>query len=360
MIGSQIIEKYLEEKENLEELLSAITLDLGIFLKTKKFQIQTISSRVKSQKSIQHKVARPDRTYADMWDVTDLLGIRIITYFEDSIEAIGKEIEKKYEVDLVNSENKLNMRDNQTFGYRSLHYDCYIPSAEIKKARFEIQIRTVLQHAWAEIEHDIGYKSNEEIPGAVRRRFSQVAGLLEIADREFVTIRNDLLDYEQKVLEQNPKNILLDLVSITSLVTHPAIEELDLKLAKLFSKKISENVFYPNYLLKMLTNCGLKTLDDILKKGEIFGERVEKFAKAYFEFTRQHWSFDETSLLEFQKGYSLLFICHMEILYEDTLLINRLKKLSAFYEVMDYMNDPTKASEIARLMIDHFSKKNLI
>lgn len=360
MIGSQIVNEYIEEKDNLNRLLNDITFEIANFLKEKDFQIQAITSRVKSQKSIQHKVARPDRTYTGMWDVTDLLGVRIITYFEDTIEAIGKHIEKKFKVDFVNSENKLKMRDNQTFGYRSLHYVCYVPNAENKNARFEIQIRTVLQHAWAEIEHDIGYKSNEEIPGTLRRRFSQVAGLLEIADREFVAIRDELLNYEQKVLEENPKTVPVDIVSINSLVTHKLIENLDSQMANLFSRKISEDVFYPNYLLKMLKGCGLKTLDDVLKSVNDLKNKIDDFAKAYFEFTRIHWSFDEGTLPEFQKGYSLLFICHMKILHEDTLLINRLKKLTAFYEIIDYSNDPSKAAETARLMIDHFSKKDLI
>lgn len=55
----------------------------------------------------------------------------------------------------------------------------------------EIQVRTILQHAWAEIEHDIQYKSVETIPSSIRRRFMAVAGLLEIADREFQTIQDE-------------------------------------------------------------------------------------------------------------------------------------------------------------------------
>lgn len=52
-------------------------------------------------------------------------------------------------------------------------------------------MRTILQHAWAEIEHDIQYKSVETIPSLIRRRFMSLAGLLEIADREFQAIQNE-------------------------------------------------------------------------------------------------------------------------------------------------------------------------
>ncbi len=63
----------------------------------------------------------------------------------------------------------------------------------------EIQIRTVLQHAWAEIEHDLGYKSEIDIPKDIRRSFSRLAGLLEVADKEFQEIRDFLETYREKV-----------------------------------------------------------------------------------------------------------------------------------------------------------------
>jgi len=59
------------------------------------------------------------------------------------------------------------------------------------KMKCEIQVRTILQHAWAEIEHDLVYKSPADIPFRVRRRFASLAGLLEIADREFESLRQD-------------------------------------------------------------------------------------------------------------------------------------------------------------------------
>ena len=57
-----------------------------------------------------------------------------------------------------------------------------------------VQIRTVLQHAWAEFEHDIRYKGTvpEEHARDFDRRFTLAAGLLELADREFSTIRDRL------------------------------------------------------------------------------------------------------------------------------------------------------------------------
>jgi hypothetical protein len=55
----------------------------------------------------------------------------------------------------------------------------------LRKRWFEIQVRSLLEHAWAEIEHEIVYKSGITQPDAVRRRFAALAGSLELFDSEF-------------------------------------------------------------------------------------------------------------------------------------------------------------------------------
>jgi putative GTP pyrophosphokinase len=91
------------------------------------------------------------------------------------------------------------LRKEERFGYLSVHY--LVPLLRQRTdlpeyRRFdglvaEIQVRTILQHAWAEIEHDIQYKSLTTIPSGVRRRFMSLAGLLEIADREFQAVQDE-------------------------------------------------------------------------------------------------------------------------------------------------------------------------
>ncbi|MFZ0052394.1 MAG: hypothetical protein WAK96_11525, partial [Desulfobaccales bacterium] len=89
--------------------------------------------------------------------------------------------------------------EEDRFGYQSIHYlvkltdqRSRLPEYEpFGNAIVEIQVRTILQHAWAEIEHDIQYKSASVIPTEIRRRFTALAGMLEIADREFQTIQDE-------------------------------------------------------------------------------------------------------------------------------------------------------------------------
>lgn len=72
----------------------------------------------------------------------------------------------------------------------------------------EIQVKTILQHAWAEIEHDIQYKSIETAPTSIKRRFMALAGLLEIADREFQAIQDEDEMIREKARESVQKGEL--------------------------------------------------------------------------------------------------------------------------------------------------------
>lgn len=83
-------------------------------------------------------------------------------------------------------------------------------------------MRSILQHAWAEIEHDIGYKSELVIPGPIRRKFSRLAGLLELADLEFSSVRKDIKRYSEKVgreINLGQLDIKLDAVSYAAFIS---------------------------------------------------------------------------------------------------------------------------------------------
>jgi putative GTP pyrophosphokinase len=84
----------------------------------------------------------------------------------------------------------------------------------------EIQLRSILQHGWAEIEHDLGYKGENSIPDPHRRSFSRIAALLETADREFDRLKIDLKEYEKEIktlIKKNPQEIELNQASLLSL-----------------------------------------------------------------------------------------------------------------------------------------------
>ena len=138
---------------------------------------------------------------------TDLAGVRIIAYFPSDIDKIVPLIAKKFNIDSKHSRDRRLSSDPAIFGYASVHFVVEFNPQMLKlpeyalfnKMKCEIQVRTILQHAWAEIEHDIVYKSLGEIPFRVRRRFACLAGLLEIADREFESLRQDEMAVRQAI-----------------------------------------------------------------------------------------------------------------------------------------------------------------
>lgn len=226
--------------KSLESLLSRL-------LTAEPIQFHSIDHRVKSQKSAELKIARPRKGMNDagprtLATLTDLLGIRVITYFRDEVDDVAKVIEREFTIDTDNSVDK-RPDDADRFGYLSVHY-----VAELSQSRtalreyerysgikFEIQIRSILQHAWAEIEHDLGYKSEAAVPRAVRRQFSRLAGILELVDDVFVSIRQDIgqhQDEAQVSVEEGSLGIEIDQDSLSAFVqSSPQVAQLDRVIA---------------------------------------------------------------------------------------------------------------------------------
>ena len=230
------IELYRAFATKVETLLRDIVAD-------KRLPVHSVTSRVKTRRSLEQKLKRPGSSYRALADVTDLVGMRIICYFADDVDRIAGLVEQQFETDIVNTVDKRKALDPDRFGYLSLHHivrftpdrSALIDYSRYMNLRAEIQTRSILQHAWAEIEHDLGYKTPVEVPRHLRRRFSRVAGLLELADDEFRQIRDDLKDYQrslQTTVLGDPSRVLLDLASITAFIeSEPLVRETDQRIA---------------------------------------------------------------------------------------------------------------------------------
>ena len=160
-----------------------------------------ITHRIKSIESMDRKIQLKSDHYNSIEELRDVLGFRVICYFQDDVDKAGRTITDNFEVDFSKFKDKSQLLDVRSFGYVSTHYICRLKEADddLSDLWFEIQIRTVLQHCWAEIEHDLGYKSDIEVPRDIRRSFARVASLLETADDIFTDIRHQLDEYKQMV-----------------------------------------------------------------------------------------------------------------------------------------------------------------
>lgn len=218
--------KYETELGLYEDFALSVASVLEIFLEEKHIKRQSIAHRAKDPDEFERKAARPipggiTAKYSDpLTQITDKAGVRVITYFLHNVDEVDKTISEEFEV----IERTLKASDEpDRFGYRSLHYLVKYPDNRTQLTEYrrfkglivEIQVRTVLQHAWAEIEHDIRYKSPSLLPEAVSRRFGSLAGLIEIADREFQAIED-----ENRAIRQDTRRNLregrLDQIEITA------------------------------------------------------------------------------------------------------------------------------------------------
>jgi predicted RNase H-like nuclease/ppGpp synthetase/RelA/SpoT-type nucleotidyltranferase len=163
----------------------------------------TVTGRAKSVASFANKVARTADgvpVFADpLREIADLVGIRVITYVQSDVQAVADLLEDQAVVH-TDRDMGLETANEGRFGYASRHLligldaDGQAQHPLLVGLAAQVQIRTVLQHAWAEFEHDIRYKGTipDEHAPDLDRRFTLAAGLLELADREFSTIRERL------------------------------------------------------------------------------------------------------------------------------------------------------------------------
>ena len=229
---------------SVERLIRELIDDEGI-------RFVDVVSRVKTRASLAEKIVRKgEGRYQKIDDITDICGVRVITYFEGDVRRVCDILEREFKVDRQNSVDKSQPADPDRFGYRSVHF---VVSHAVGRKRLrenrrftafkvEIQIRSILQHAWAEIEHDMGYKSADEVPALVKRKFSRLAGLLELADEEFMTIRKELDDYEKnlvKKLGESVDDIALDSDSYVAFVN---MDEVAVRIDKVISNIIGAKI----------------------------------------------------------------------------------------------------------------------
>ncbi|WP_299572726.1 hypothetical protein [uncultured Shewanella sp.] len=304
---------------SLEQVTNGL---LSTLISNKGFEIHSITSRVKTESSLVGKVTRAGKNYKDLNEITDVVGIRITTYFSDHVDLISELISNEFKVDEENSIDKRQAISPDRFGYMSLHMvvehstkRTKLPEYKtFKGLRFEVQIRTILQHAWAEIEHDIGYKSKSQVPHALRRRFSRLSGLLELADEEFFAIRNEIEGYKSNLesnITENPSAVLLDLDSLESFVnTNTDVISLEKDLSQIFNAELVEsNRDSLSSSLNYFNALGIKTIEELKGKYQQTIPYIPKFL--------EHWLDDERNFGEVMKGISLLYVAYVYLGIND-------------------------------------------
>ena len=312
-LESRVLAEYDKRRENFVAMGPVVEGLVSQFLTANDLNPHVVTHRVKSRQSLRKKLSRSGTKYTTLADITDVLGVRVITFFPDEVDRAADLLTPQFTVDEQNSVDKRASLDPDRFGYLSVHYVVEMPSsrtelieyAPFTGLKFEIQIRSVLQHAWAEIEHDLGYKAAQGIPDRSRRAFTRIAGLLEVADAEFVRVRDDLDDYRHEIVElveAEPANVSLDAESLTEYVlTSATVREVDAKIGPIrgYAPEVVREFVQRD--VADLRWVGLETIADVDKALTARQAVIEAFAKIWIE--------DRYQL--FPPGISLFYLCYV-------------------------------------------------
>ena len=201
---NKVIEDYRLQQSKYESFANVVKEILRKAIPST-VKIASMESRAKSPESLGEKSITPQNDnplrpkYADpLNDIEDIAAARVITFFLSDLHTIDEVIKRQFHV-TERVDKAGHLLQGVLVGYQSIHYIVCLGTdrtslPEYKRydgLKAEIQLRTVLQHAWAEIEHDIQYKSKEDVPLEIRQRFANLAGLLAIADREFQSVNDE-------------------------------------------------------------------------------------------------------------------------------------------------------------------------
>ena len=248
-----------------ERLATGVKPLLEGMLKKKAIEYLSVSSRIKDLDEALNKIDR--KKYQDPENqLTDLSGIRVITYLEEHVGQISAVIEELFEVDKLNSLDRTEILCDDKVGYRSTHFVCTLGSKRsclpeneaLGDLKFEIQVRTVLQHAWAELAHDRSFKFGTALPTKIQRKLNLYSGMLEIVDNAFDEIAKEI-DVYAKSINSTPLEQISE-AEIDSISVDRYLDE----ISKAHGIKL-DKAEIPGIVFEELKNFGLQTIGDLKK-----------------------------------------------------------------------------------------------
>jgi ppGpp synthetase/RelA/SpoT-type nucleotidyltranferase len=190
----------------LEEYLADLLRDFP--------HIDRVSARAKTPESFSIKAqnALPDgegKYAAPLQQIQDQIGARVIVFYRNDVELVAAALEKYFQP----IEWKELVPDSQwEFGYFGRHWIFALPSdvvprdldTKIVPRFFELQVKTLYQHAWSEANHDLGYKAARELTGDQKRRLAYTSAQSWGADRVFDELRAEILAHGSEADRGNP------------------------------------------------------------------------------------------------------------------------------------------------------------
>lgn len=175
-----------------------------------------------------------------------------------------------------------------------------------KNIKFEIQIRSILQHAWAEIEHSTKYKSELQVPPHITRDFCRLAGLLEVADSEFIRSRNAMSEYKASLIHMTDNTTINHQTLWTFIHYNEYINYLDNKVADNIPQPLQEitNLDISKYITS-LDELRIKTTKDLIRLLKSNENIIFKYINKQVMLTLQFYPCTTEAFNSFKRGVSI-------------------------------------------------------
>lgn len=271
----EYIRKYYDNQAKYEKLCNESKYILSMELSNANIEFAQCISRFKTLRSFCEKISR--RTYEDPFtDITDFSGVRVVYLYSTDKDAIERIIEREFEV--IEKVDKVSTEEADRFGYGALHYLIKMKSNhsgarydDLKDLVCEIQVRTILQDAWAIVAHHLSYKHESDIPKELRRKLNALSGLFETADDQFENIRLSRSKYQDQVKGS------IDKEKEISLNENINLDNLDAYLKWKFPKRTQHDQESVADLLEDIKAYDYKKLIDI----DNIVDRTKKSVDAY-------------------------------------------------------------------------------
>jgi ppGpp synthetase/RelA/SpoT-type nucleotidyltranferase len=298
MAGGQsedLVREFREKRqryENLEQRLKSLIDEL---IRTEHIRIHTIESRTKTEESFQEKISRPGKQYDSLDQIIDLCGLRVIVYYKSDVGRVSELLHREFDINPDRSGDTVDRLAPDQFGYASLHHVLRLSASrenlrEYKDSRgiwAEVQVRTAVQHAWAAISHALQYKRETDLPKPLIRRLARLAGLLELADEEFESVRKQheiIATNATEAVKSGRLALALDATSIQGYVMlssrvppmRAAVKRAGFQISRVTKNETTSQ------LIRLARLLGIRTLEDF----DAALARIEPVQQAYFETLR--------------------------------------------------------------------------
>lgn len=323
--GKMLMAQYHEQLEDYKQLAQTVEGKLRRALDEQHVKVTALDCRVKTESSLAGKIELKGSKYRSIKDITDIVGLRVVTFYSVDVDKVAAIVSETFEVDWKNSVDKRKLHRLDSFGYNSLHYIC-----KEGNYSFEIQMRTALQHVWSTLDHDTCYKGAVKIPQEYRRQFNRLAGMLELIDDEFCRLRNILTDYRRRMqaLEVSGQLDEVDLSPDTFrryLETEP-FARLNQRIASINQAELYPVPMMP--FLRVLQKLGFETLGDVNRLIEEYSDDAYRLATAQL---------GATDLDILSENIGIQNLCYVYVLKNGG-------QLNELCQIYDWLNGPNPAN----------------